>query len=280
MAVERAAEADADAGWREGELATRWVPRALGIALTYVLWWGLATWFQLNSPVSPVPYPLETIAAAGELYLTGEAFVHLLPTLGRILVGFIGAMLLGGVAGVLMGTTGYGERFLSPFVVMGLALPSVALAAIARLVWGFSFAAPTTAAAVAVAPFVAVNVWKGVEGLDGDLLEMADSFGISNRRLLRRVILPDIAPALFAASRFGLALSWKVVTVAEVFASSSGVGYKVRQTRGAFEYTQTWAWAVVFMVVVVLVEYLLFKPLEERVFAYRDDEEFELTGAR
>lgn len=280
MAVERATEAESESGWREGELATRWFPRTLGLVLTWVLWRGIAMWFELSSPVNPVPYPLETAVAATELYLTGEAFVHLVPTLGRILVGFAGAMVLGGVAGVLMGTTGYGERFLSPFVVMGLALPSVALAAIARLIWGFSFVAPTTAAAVAVAPFVAVNVWKGVEGLNGDLLEMTDSFEISNRRLLRRVVLPDIAPALFAASRFGLALSWKVVTVAEVFASSSGVGYKVRQTRSAFEYTQTWAWALVFMVVVVLVEYLVFQTLERRVFAYRDDEGFELTGGR
>jgi ABC-type nitrate/sulfonate/bicarbonate transport system permease component len=276
MAVE---EATGAADWRDGELATRWLPRALGVALAWALWRGVALWFELTSPVNPVPAPLETLLAAAELYYTGAAFTHLLPTLGRILVGFVGAMVLGGTMGVLMGTTGYGERFFSPFVVMGLALPSVALAAIARLVFGFSFLAPTSAAVVAVAPFVAVNVWKGVEGLNHDLLTMADSFEVSNRRLLQRVVVPDIAPSLFAASRFGLALSWKVVTVAEVFASSSGVGYKVAQTRGAFQYTQTWAWAVVFLLIVVLVEYLLFQPLERRAFDYRDDE-FELAGAR
>ncbi|MBP1986664.1 ABC transporter permease [Halolamina salifodinae] len=265
---------------RGGDLTDRWLPRAVGLGLTFVLWLGLATWFERTSPVSPIPYPVETLTAAADLYLTGAVFAHLLPTLSRIVVGFAGAMVLGTVAGVLMGTTAYGEKFLSPFVVLGLALPSVALAAMARLVWGFSFAAPTTAAAIAVSPFVAINVWKGVENLDRDRLEMARSFGVSNRRLLRRVLTPDVAPALFAASRFGVALSWKVVTVTEVFAAASGVGYRVNQARGSYQYLDAGAWVVAFMAVVVLVEYGAFKPLERRAFAHRDDEDVELTGAR
>lgn len=252
-----------------------WFPRVVGIGFTFVLWVTLAELF----PKGLMPYPIETLRLAFEMYASGIAFEHLAPTLTRILAGFVGAMIAGGAMGIAMGSTEYGERFFSPFVVMGLALPSIALVAITVLIWGFTFAAPVAAVIFSVTPFIAINIWKGVENIDTELVEMAASFGLSNRRLLWRIIIPNAAPSLFAAVRFGLALSWKVTTVAEVFASSSGVGYKVIQTYQQFQFERTWAWAVVFMVVVILVEYLVFKPLERKAFEYRSDADFELMGA-
>lgn len=253
----------------------RWFPRVFGIAFTFALWYTIATVF----PNQLMPYPLETLSVTVDLYTSGVAIKHLRVSLIRIFIGFLGAMALGTTTGIIMGSTDFGEKFLAPFVVMGLAIPTVALAAIMTLIWGFTFAAPVAAATFSVFPFVAINIWKGVENIDSELLEMSSAFGVSNYRLLRRVIIPNTAPSLFAAIRFGLALSWKVVTVTEIFASSSGIGYKVLQSYDLFRFTETWAWAIVFLVVIILVEYLIFKPIERRAFAYRPDAEFELVGA-
>jgi ABC-type nitrate/sulfonate/bicarbonate transport system permease component len=254
----------------------RWAPRVLAIVLTYGLWYGTASIF----PENLMPYPIETLELAWGLYASGAAIEQLIPTLSRIAVAFVAAMTIGILLGIAMGSTDFGQKYFSPFVIIGLALPSIALAAIARLIFGFSFIAPVIAATVAVFPFITVNIWKGVENVDQELLEMSSAFEMSNRRLLRRVIIPNTAPSLFAAIRFGLALSWKVVTVVEVFAASNGIGFMVASSYDTFRFAEAFAWAVVFMVIVIFVEYLVLKPLEKRMFAYRQDVEFDLVGVR
>jgi len=254
----------------------RWTPRVLAVVLTYGLWYGIASVF----PENLMPYPIETIEIAWGLYASGAAIEQLIPTLSRIAVAFVCAMTVGILLGIAMGSTEFGQKYFSPFVVIGLALPSIALAAIARLIFGFTFIAPVTAATVAVFPFITVNIWKGVESVDQELLSMSSAFGISNRRLLRRVIVPNTAPSLFAAIRFGLALSWKVVTVVEVFAASNGIGFMVSSSYDSFRFAEAFGWAVVFMVIVIFVEYLVLKPLEHRMFAYRQDVELDLVGVR
>ncbi|MFC3959275.1 ABC transporter permease [Halovivax cerinus] len=254
----------------------RWAPRVVAIGLTYGLWYVIATMF----PSDLMPYPLETLELTWDLYVSGQAFTHLIPSLSRIGIAFVAAMIIGTGVGVAMGSTNFGQLYFAPFVVIGLALPSVALAAIMRLIFGYTFVAPVVAATLAVVPFVTVNIWKGVENIDQDLLEMASSFDVSNLRLLWRIVIPNTAPSLFAATRFGLALSWKVVTVVEVFAASSGIGYMVNRTYQSFRFEQSFAWAVVFIVVVIFVEYLVLKPLERRMFEYRQDVDFDFGGVR
>lgn len=255
---------------------SRWAPRVFALVFTYGLWYGIASVF----PDNLMPFPIETLELTWGLYASGAAFQQLAPTLSRIAVAFVFAMTLGILMGIAMGSTDFGQKYFAPFVVIGLALPSIALAAITRLIFGFSFIAPVVAATVAVFPFITVNIWKGVENVDQSLLKMSSSFDISNRRLLRRVIIPNTAPSLFAAIRFGLALSWKVVTVVEVFASSNGIGFMVSSTYDSFQFAEAFAWAVVFMVVVIFVEYLVLKPLERRMFEYRQDVEIDLVGVR
>lgn len=254
----------------------RWAPRIVAVVFTYGLWYGIASVFPQNL----MPYPIETLELAWGLYASGAAIEQLIPTLSRIAVAFVCAMVIGILLGIAMGSTDFGQKYFSPFVIIGLALPSIALAAISRLVFGFSFIAPVVAATIAVFPFITVNIWKGVENVDQSLLEMSNAFDISNRRLLRRVIIPNTAPSLFAAIRFGLALSWKVVTVVEVFASSNGIGFMVSSSYDSFRFAESFAWAVVFMVVVIFVEYLVLKPLERRMFEYRQDVEFDLVGVQ
>lgn len=257
-------------GLRESE----WFARLLGLGLALGGWVLLASVF----PQDLMPYPIETIAIAWDLVQSGTAWIHIRDTGIRTLWGFLGAIVLGTTVGVVMGTDRYGQKFFTPYVVFGMSIPSIAWAAITFLIFGFTLLAPVVAAIMVVFPYVAINVWKGVESIDTDLLNMSASFDVSRWRLLRRLILPSVAPALFAAFRFGLAVAWKIVTVAEMFAASSGVGYKLVQAYDVYEYEQAWAWALLFMLIVLGIEYVVLRPIERRVFEYRTEAEFTGLG--
>lgn len=247
-----------------------WPARLFGLAIGFLGWYGLATIF----PNELMPYPIETLVITGELVQSGDVWGHLSATLWRVLWGFVGSMAVGIAFGVLMGSSNYGRAFLTPFILIGLAIPAIAWAGISFLIFRFGTLTPVVATVAVTFPFVAINVWKGVEDVDWPLIEMSKSFGVSNRRILARSVIPDTAGALLTATRFGLAISWKIVTIAEMFAGSEGVGYKLVQAYNAYLFEEAWAWAILFMIVILFIEYALIQPLERRVYAYRNDTDF------
>lgn len=251
-----------------------WFVRAFGLFLGFLGWTLLASRF----PNELMPYPDEALELAWGLVQTGEAWPHVRVTLWRTLLGFVGSLLLGGALGVMMGVSEYGQRFFTPYVVIGLSIPAIAWAAAATLIFGLSLTSPVVATVLTTFPYIAINIWKGVETIEPELADMSKAFEVSRRRRLLRFILPSTAPFLFSASRFGLAISWKIVTIAELFASSSGVGYKLWQSYQQFRFEEAWAWAILFILVILLIEYAVMKPIENRVFEHRHDVDFTLVG--
>jgi ABC-type nitrate/sulfonate/bicarbonate transport system permease component len=241
--------------------------RILGLLTALLLWIWVASVFPRNL----FPYPLEAISMSSQIVRSGEAWQHLWPTVARTFWGFVGAMFWGIFIGVFMGINDYSRKFYLPYIVVGLSVPGIAWAAITTLIFGLGLLAPVVAVMLTTFPYIAINVWKGVEAIDADLVQMSQSFNVSYRRLVFRLLIPSAAPSLFAAFRFGLAISWKVETNAEVFAASSGIGYKTIFAYQSFNYSLAWAWALLFIVIIIIVEYGVFKPLERRVFEYRQD---------
>lgn len=241
---------------------------------------GLGGWLAIAAafPMGLFPTPVEAVTASWELVQTKSFLKHVGGTLSRSLWGFLGAAIIGISVGIVMGLSNFGERFSTPYVIIGLSIPGIAWAAIWTIVLGLGGEAAILATIVTVFPYITLNVWKGVENIDTDLIKMSRSFGISRSRLLRRMVLPSVAPALFTATRFGVAIAWKVETAAELFATQNGIGKRAFETFARYQYDTTMAWAFVFIVIIVLFEFGIFRPIERRVFAYRQDVDFGVLG--
>lgn len=255
--------------------------RVTGILVGFTAWTALA----VNFPRNLLPTPSETLLLVWELVASGSAWVDLSATFKSLMWAFLFAMLLGGSLGVFMGINNYSKNFFTPYVNIGLSIPGLAWGATAFLVFGYANiafgtmrVAPVAAATLTVFPYIAINIWKGVENLDHDLIRMAKAFEISRVRILWRVVIPNIAPQIFSAFRFGLAIGWKVTIIAEIFAGSAGVGYKLMHAYQVYQYEEAWAWAALFLIIIILIEYGVFKPLERKAFEYRSDVELSAIG--
>jgi len=255
--------------------------RFIGILIGFLVWTGLA----VNFPRNLLPTPSETMILTWELVASGSAWVDLSATFKSLFWAFFLAMLLGGSLGVFMGINNYTKNFLTPYINIGLSIPGLAWGATAFLVFGYTDivfgtfrVAPVAAATLTVFPYIGINIWKGVENIDHELLKMANAFEISRRRMLWRIIIPNIAPQIFSAFRFGLAIGWKVTIIAEIFAGSAGVGYKLMHAYQVYQYEEAWAWAALFLIIIIFIEYGVFKPLERRAFEYRSDVELSAIG--
>lgn len=255
-------------------------PRVAKLARVLGLLAGIGGWYALASvfPNQLMPYPIETIRLMVDLVVNQNALRDVGSTLFLTFWGFLGSLLLGGFVGVVMGVNNFGQKMFTPYVNIGLSIPAVAWAAISTVIFGFSILTPLTATVATTFPFIAINIWKGVEKLEPDLIRMSKSFNVSNLRLIWRLVLPSTAPSLFTASRFGIAISWKIVTLAEVFSSNIGVGTELMTAYQQYRFETAWAWAGLFIVVILIIEYGMLKPLQRKVFNYRRDADFQLIA--
>jgi ABC-type nitrate/sulfonate/bicarbonate transport system, permease component len=86
---------------------------------------------------------------------------------------------------------------------------------------------------------------------------MATVYNARRSQVWRHIYLPHIRPVLFGAMRIGLAVSWKLALVAEVFGTATGVGVAVNYHFEAFDTGMMIAWAVPIIGAMLLADRLL-----------------------
>lgn len=237
--------------------------------LTIIVLWTLLSWgFDLADTISS---PVLVGASLGSLLTSGEWVPHVSASLRRILYGFVLSVLLGTGLGVLMGLSEFWERVFQDYITVGLAFPSVFIAFFAAMAFGVGDMTATVTAALAPFPFVAQNVYQGVENIDYRLTEMTKSFDVSRGRTLWRVVFRSVLPEWFAGVRYGFAGAWKLVTLAEAIAAEQGVGFMIQFEMSRLSLTDVLAWTVLFAVVIMVIEYGVFQQIEKRVFDWRED---------
>jgi NitT/TauT family transport system permease protein len=123
-----------------------------------------------------------------------------------------------------------------------------------------------------VGPSITYNVWQGMKTLDSRLSEMARAFGVPRALILRRVLLPQTVPFLFAAARFGLALTWKIMIFVELLGRSSGVGYRIQYWYNLFNMERVLASALPFIILMLLIELVILRNLETYLFRWQRKE--------
>ncbi|WP_124195550.1 ABC transporter permease [Natrarchaeobius chitinivorans] len=196
---------------------------------------------------------------------------HAWITTQRILVSFVFIMVIGTVLGITMGVSKYKE-FLTVPVMIFLTFPAVVWAFILVMWFGAltTYFVVVTVTVLAVTPYVAVNIWKGAESIDDDLLEMAHSFDLSTTAIWRHIFVPALMPFLYSSGRLAFALAWKLSLVAEIFGSSVGIGFVVHYYFGAVRADMIIAWSIPMMLAMFGIERAL-KIVEKRSFAWRPE---------
>jgi NitT/TauT family transport system permease protein len=239
--------------------------RAGSIAAMVLVWWIMTLFF----PPSLVPQPMDTFREVGAIVSTGQFFSEMGATLRRVGVGFAIAMLISIPLGILMGTVKSLENFFEPPVILGLTMPGLVWAVLAIMFFGLSETSAYAAVAVTILPMLAISLWQGTKSIDKDLIDMSTAFHASAWSKVVDVILPQLISHILAALRYGLGLAWKVVVVVEMFGFSNGVGYQVVRGFNIFSIKAVLAWAITFLVVMIVIEFGVIGWLESRVTRWR-----------
>jgi NitT/TauT family transport system permease protein len=98
---------------------------------------------------------------------------------------------------------------------------------------------------------------------------MAKAFALPRCKILRHVVLPQLAPFVATAARSGLSLIWKIILVVELLGRPNGVGFEIGIAFQLFDVTRILAYAMTFVAVILAIDTLLVQPLERRASRWR-----------
>ncbi len=232
-------------------------------------WWIAALFAAGAGFANILPSPAVAWDAGVTLAREGEIGRHLPLTLWRVFAGFLIAEVLGIIIGTAMGLNHRLETLMDGWVMILLTIPSLAYAIFALLAFGLSELAIIMAIAATTLPYVVVNIWSGVKAVDAGLLDMARVFRVSRGKTLWSVVLPQITPYIFSSSRYGIGIAWKIAVVVELMGASRGVGYMLNYSFGLFSMPHVLAWTAIVVVVMLFIELVVIRLVEERVLAWR-----------
>lgn len=208
----------------------------LAIVLFLALWQAVVSFLYGSSTQGRLlPGPMEVLAAAKELVMSGELFRHAFQSLLRVVSGLAIAVCLAVPLGLLIGwfplARDMGEVIIDTF----RPIPPLAWIPLAVLWFGLSPASAVFIIIIGGFFPTLVSTVAGVRSVDRGLLEAAYTLGaIGSLDLFRRVVFPAALPSIVTGIRISAGLAWMSVVAAEMIAIDSGLGYMILNARQIF----------------------------------------------
>ncbi len=190
-------------------------------------------------------------------------------TLKRALIGFGLAVAVGSVLGLVSGLFITASIMSRPIVTILFGMPPIAWIVLAMIWFGMSDMTVIFTVFIASFPIVFVGSLQGTRTIEGELKEMVDSFHLPFSMKLFDLYLPHIFSYIFPAYITALAMSWKIVIMAELLASSNGLGSSLAIARSQLDTPTALALVTIMIVSLLLIEYLIFEPIKREVEAWR-----------
>lgn len=224
-----------------------------GVAMVIVLWYLIH--LLLDTPA--IPSPAETTITFIKIF-PGELSLHLLVSLGRIVVAIFISLVFGGVIGLWLGMNKKADELVSPIVYILYPLPKIAFLPILMILFGLGNT-PKIILIVTIVIFqVIVAIRDGVAEIPKQFFYSVLSLGMSKRELYQHLIIPAILPRIITAIRISIGISISVLFYAENFATTYGIGYFIMDSWIKVNYIEMFSG----IIGVSLMGYFLFKAMD------------------
>lgn len=229
----------------------------VGSIAFWVIVWHIGATVANNELMLKIPLPLDTLSVFIDNCKDIEFWKIVGTTVLRILVGFLTAVIIGTVGGILSFHSQIFKSLSSPILHLVRTVPVAAFIIVAWL-WIPSKILPSFISLLMVLPIIWSHTQAGLSTVDNKLVEMAKTFGMSKFDVVFKIKLPLISPQLRTGCITGLGIAWKAGVAAEVISSPSGsVGALLSHAKTSINYEQVFAVTLMVVILSILLENLL-----------------------
>jgi NitT/TauT family transport system permease protein len=155
----------------------------------------------------------------------GTIWTHILPSITEYLLGFALAAVVGVAIGFAAGWWRRANYLLDPWITVLYSAPTVALVPMIILIFGIDLPAKVFIVFLICVFSIVVNTMVGVASTGRHLVDVARSFGASERRQITSVVLPGCVPYILTGFRLAAGQATVGVVVAELVAGNEGIGF-------------------------------------------------------
>ena len=241
------------------------VLRWISAALLLLSWQILAVLLQDEI----FPPPTAVLATLWSNLVSGELPAHLGITLLRVAAAFLIAFSIGSAIGIAMGRSQNVNALLDSLLIIALNIPALVTILLCYIWFGLTEIAAVAAVAINKIPNTVVTVREGARAVDQQLMQVATVYRLSFSDTMKKVYLPQLYPYFMASARSGLSLIWKIVLVVELLGRSDGVGFQLGTYFQFFDIQGILSYTLAFVVVILLIEWLLLRPMDHRISKWR-----------
>lgn len=224
-------------------------------------------WYGRNDTTAfVVPFSLAA-QEAWTLVTSSTLTTDILPSVGRVLLGFAIGGAVGTVVGVLLGWSKVLEPWCRGALEFLRAVPPPAVVPIALLVLGASSWTRIGIIAFGSLWPVLLAAFDGTRRVEAGYIDAGRIYSNSRGGILWRVALPAALPQIMTGLRVGLAISLIMMVVSEMVSSTSGLGYLILQSQRMYNLPQMYAGVLILGLVGWLLA-LCFTRIESRVLVW------------
>ncbi|WP_075204228.1 ABC transporter permease [Haematomicrobium sanguinis] len=220
-----------------------------------------------------VPGPLDVAASLGELWREGLLQESVATSLQRGVLGFLISLLIAAPIGLALAQIKPLRQAFGPLISGMQVLPSVAWVPAAIIWFGLSDATVYFVILLGAIPSIINGLLAGVDQIPPSFRTMGTVLGASRTQLATRIILPAALPGFLGGLKQGWAFSWRSLMAAEIIAVGGslgfGLGSLLQRGRDLADLAMVMSSILVILFVGILVELLIFAPLERRVLRGR-----------
>jgi ABC-type nitrate/sulfonate/bicarbonate transport system permease component len=198
----------------------------------------------------------------------GPAFAEeVLPSLYRLGIGILASIVIGVAAGTVIGLLPWLRELTEPVLEFFRAVPPPALIPIVMLLLGITDGMKIAVIVSGAVWPILLNTIDGVRSTDSVMTETADAFRITRWQRLWYLVLPAASPRIMTGVRTGLSVALILMVISEMFASSSGLGYRIVYFQRNFLIAESWSGIVLLGLTGVLLA-VVFGFVERRVLRW------------
>jgi ABC-type nitrate/sulfonate/bicarbonate transport system permease component len=216
----------------------RRVALALGLPVVLVAVW----WVASAGSTDFYRPPLSTILTAFvDTWTWDRVRADVLPSLGRLAVGYLLALVAGVGLGVVIGSGRSVRAFLEPLLEFLRAIPPPVLVPPFILLAGLGDRTKVLVIAFGCVWPILLNTVEGVRGRDEVLSDTCRTYGIGGGLRLWHLVLRSASPRIVTGARQALAIAIIVMVISEMIAANNGLGFAVLQFQRGFQIPAMWS---------------------------------------
>ncbi len=177
------------------------------------------------------PGPVKVVNGFVELIQNGVLLEDIKDSLTRFAIGYLAAILMGGVLGLLLGLHQNIWKFVNP--VVQFIRPISPIAWLPFIVLWFGIGDIPAVVIIFIAGFfpILISTVTAVKRVDPVYIKVANNFGLSKIECLLKIIVPSVIPNIMTGIHLALGTAWVFLVAGEMVGAQSGLGYLIIDAR-------------------------------------------------